>query len=274
MADLTRVKTTFYSKLDAIKIETREGAQIWYARQIQEVLGYARWENFSEVIGKARMACEASGVEASNHFRDVTKKVAIGSGAQVDRADCIVSRYACYLIAMNGDSSKEEIALAQTYFAVQARRQEIRDEGDNIEKRMELRDRVTVAFKELGHAAKDAGVQNYGVFHDAGYRGLYGMNLRSLKAKKGLGERDALFDRAGRAELAANEFRMTQAEERLRTNRINTQRDACLAHEQVGLEVRKAMERIGGTMPEELPLEPSLKAIEKTRAKRLKKEGS
>lgn len=259
-------KSDFSSSMDAIRKESKYGVEFWYARDIQEKLGYSRWESFSDVIAKARMACQSAGVDPQYHFQDTTKKVAIGSGAMASRADCIVSRYGCYLIAMNGESSKVEIGLAQTYFAVQARKQELQDQSHEVEKRLELRQRVTTAFKELGDAAKDAGVRNYAVFHDAGYRGLYKKSLKELKAHKGLGNKEQIFDRAGRAELAANEFRLTQAEERLRTSGIQTQQEACLAHEQVGGEVRKAIERIGGTMPENLPLEESLLKLSKTSA--------
>lgn len=247
--------------MDSIKHTSSDGAvEFWYGRDIQEKLEYKSWENFYKVIGKARMACESAGIDPAMHFHDVMK----GNGGASERADCVLSRYACYLTAMNGDPRKKTIGYAQTYFAVQARKQELGDEAARLDKRLELRDRVSTAFKELGDAAKEVGVQNYAFFHDAGYRGLYKSGLKGIKAKKGLVEKEQLFDRAGRAELAANEFRLTQAEERLRTSDIHTERDACLAHEQVGDEVRRAIERIGGTMPEDLPLEPSLKSLTKT----------
>lgn len=273
MKDL-EIRKSFYESLDKVKQTTAQGVEIWFARDVQPLLGYQRWESFTDVINRARMACASANVEPENHFRDITKKVPIGSGAMAEKGDCVLSRYACYLIAMNGDSGKPEIGLAQTYFAVQARKQELRSEAGNIEKRIELRERVSEAVKELGNAAKEAGVQNYAIFHDAGYRGLYGLNLRAIKARKGIGEKEQLFDRAGRAELAANEFRLTQAEERLKVNNINNHRDACLAHEQVGTEVRKAIERIGGTMPEDLPPEPSIKKLAQQQARQIGKDDS
>jgi DNA-damage-inducible protein D len=258
---------SFNASMDSIRHTSGDGTvEFWYARDIQEKLGYANWENFYGVIGKARMACESAGIDPTLHFLDVKKPMASGNNAMTERADCVLSRYACYLTAMNGQPSKKEVAYAQTYFAVQARRQELQDSASMLDKRLVLRDRVTTAFKELGDAAKDAGVQNYAFFHDAGYRGLYKTGLKGIRAKKGLGDKEHLFDRAGRAELAANEFRLTQAEERLRTSDIHCERDACLAHEQVGAQVRDAIERIGGTMPEDLPLEQSLKGLTNTKS--------
>jgi len=255
----------FYQKMGSVRHKSKEGAEFWYARDIQEKLGCAKWESFSAVIAKARMACENSGVDSSKHFLDLRKKITGGNGAKMDKADCILSRYACYLVAMSGESTKPEISLAKTYFAIQTRRQELQDNSDTTNKRIELRERVTFAFKELGEAAKQAGVKNYGRFHDAGYRGLYQMGLRDLKVKKGMGKKEQLFDRAGRAELAANEFRLTQADERLRKSDIKTECDANNAHEQVGKEVRNAIVKIGGTMPEDLPIEESIKTFMNSR---------
>lgn len=257
----------FVKELDSLKNRTGDGAEFWYGRSLMERLGYARWENFVEVIGKAEKACESAGVDPSNHFLSVTKEVSVGSGAMAPREDYILSRYACYLTAMNGDVRKPEIALAQSYFAIQARRQELADQNEALEKRLELRDRVKSAVKGLNSAAKQAGVQNYGVFHDAGYRGLYGIGLRDIKKRKNIPDKDELFDRAGRAELAANEFRITQAEEKLRKENIKGERSATDAHHRVGQEVRAAIQRIGGTMPEKLPAEESIKQIERKQKK-------
>jgi|WetSurMetagenome_2_1015567.scaffolds.fasta_scaffold01227_4 DNA-damage-inducible protein D len=249
-------------KLDDAKQLTKNGGEYWLAREIQSILGYATWENFHNVINKARMACESSGIEPDNQFRSTTKKVAVGSGAMVPQVDYFLTRYACYLIAMNGDAStKPEIATAQTYFAVQTRRQEIQDKLTTDEKRLQLRDRVKNANKDLNSAAKDAGVQRYALFHDAGYRGLYEMGLSDIKRKKGLLDKEDLLDRASRAELAANEFRITQTEVKLVRDKINNEKDAVATHREVGREVRATIKKLNGVMPEELPAEASIKKL-------------
>ena len=188
-------------QLEARKKLTKKSDEYWMAREIQTILGYDKWDNFKQVVEKARDACQASKVEAKYHFLDVGKMVTVGSGALREREDCYLTRYACYLVAMNGNPQKPEIASAQTYFAVQTRRQELADLSLNDEKRMELRERVTEAVKHLNSAAKSAGVINYGFFHDAGYRGLYGMGLQQIKLKKRISQKEHLFDRAGRAEF-------------------------------------------------------------------------
>lgn len=245
--------------LDAIRRETPAGVEYWMARDLQMILEYSKWESFEEVIEKAKIACAGVGVEVENQFLQSEKMVPIGSGAQRGITDYFLSRYACYLIAMNGDSAKEPIAVAQTYFAVQARKQEVEDEQRQIEKRAELRNRVTVANKALNIAAKSAGVQNYGFFHDAGYRGLYGMRLGDIKKRKNID--GDLLDHAGRAELAANEFRITQTEQKIVRDNISGEQNAIQTHKAIGAEVRATIKKIGGTMPEDLPPEPSLKKL-------------
>lgn len=262
-AGLPIQKERFIGDLNSIRNKRKEGAEYWFARDIQERLGYARWDNFVEVIGKAQKACQSTGVDTKNHFLNLTKKVPIGSGAMAAKEDYILSRYACYLVAMNGDPRKPEIGFAQSYFAVQARRQELADKEEGLEKRLELRNRVKSAVKNLNSAAKEAGVQNYALFHDAGYRGLYGLGLKDIKMRKAIADKDGLFDRASRAELAANEFRITQAEEKLRREKVTGERPATDAHFTVGQEVRTAIRRIGGTMPEDLPAEESIDQLER-----------
>jgi DNA-damage-inducible protein D len=250
--------------LDAIKKVSRTGTEYWMARELQAVLEYAKWESFDEVIQRAKMACQAAGVDAQNHFLPSEKMVEIGSGAQRAVTDYFLSRYACYLIAMNGDSSKQPVGVAQNYFAIQTRRQEVDDAHKQIEKRVELRKRVTNANKALNSAAKSAGVQNYGLFHDAGYRGLYGMGVAEIRQRKKID--GDLLDHAGRAELAANEFRITQTEQKIVRESITGETNAINTHKAVGAEVRATIRKLGGTMPEDLPPEQSLKKL--TRKKR------
>jgi DNA-damage-inducible protein D len=209
------------------------------------------------------MSCESVGVDPANHFILKGKMVAVGSGAERKQRDYIVSRYGAYLIAMNGNPRLPQIAAAQTYFAVQTRRQEKADQyGEDIAKRIKLRGRVAEANIHLGAAAQEAGVQDYALFHNAGYRGLYGLDLRSIKARKGLAPKEELLDRAGRAELAANEFRITQTEAALKRGPARGQVNAEEIHKKVGAKVRSTIEELGGTMPEDSPAEPSIKKIE------------
>jgi len=250
-----------YQSLDSIKRISPRGVEHWMARDLQKPLGYLTWENFEKVIEKARMACESTNTDPNNHILAITNMVSIGSGAERKRRDFLVSRYGAYLIAMNGDPRLPQIATAQTYFAIQTRKQEIEDHRKDMSKRLELRERVKNANKHLGDAAKDSGVQNYALFHAAGYRGLYGLKLNQIKERKGIKPKEELLDRAGRAELAANEFRITQTEEALKQNEIKGDTSARKTHERVGKEVRNTIKKIGGTMPEDLPAEPSIKKL-------------
>ena len=255
------VPETIRASLDAVKRLSPSGVEYWTTRDLQSPLGYAKWENFEGVIRKAQMACESTGVDPSNHILATRKMVGVGSGAERERRDHYVSRYGAYLIAMNGDSRLPAIAAAQIYFAVQTRRQEIADQAQDLTKRIELRDRVKVHNKHLGDAAKDAGVQRWGLFHDAGYRGLYGLGLRQIKERKGIDTKDDLLDRVGRTELAANEFRITQTEEALKREHIQGDNNAREKHRAVGKAVRKTIAELGGTMPEDLLPEPSLQKL-------------
>ncbi len=255
------VTETIRASLDAVKRLSPNGVEYWMTRDLQSPLGYAKWENFEGVIKKAQMACESTGVDPSNHILATRKMVGVGSGAERERRDHYVSRYGAYLIAMNGNPRLPEIATAQIYFAVQTRRQEIADQTQDLTKRIELRDRVRRANIHLSDAAKDAGVQSWGLFQDAGYRGLYGLGLRDIKKRKGFGAKDHLLDRASRTELAANEFRITQTEDALKRDQIQGDINAREKHRTVGKAVRKTIAELGGTMPEDLPPEPSLKKL-------------
>jgi DNA-damage-inducible protein D len=259
----------FRGKLDERKMVTEGGVDYWRGRDLQSVLGYDTWQNFDQAIERAMRACESVGVDPAYHFSDATKLVTTGDGAQMPKADVFLTRYACYLIAMNGDSRKPEIGFAQSYFAIQTRRQEKFDELTEAEKRIELRQRVTDNVKHLNDAAKGAGVQDYPSFHAAGYRGLYGgLGVGDIKQKKDIGAKESILDRAGRAELAANDFRITQTEAKLAG--VESETHATAIHHSVGKEVRKAIENIGGTMPEDLPPEPHIKHLLKEQKKRKK----
>jgi len=264
--------TRYVAGLEARRQVTSRGVPYWTARDLMALLSYVDWRHFRAVIEKAVTACEKSGASPINHFVQTDEMVLIGSGAKREREDFYLSRYACYLIAMNAESSKPEVACAMTYFAGQTRRQEVQDQLTEAERRMELRDRVKDANRALNSAAKSAGVQKYGVFHDAGYRGLYGgIGVQHIKAKKGIPEKEDLLDCINRAELAANEFRITQAEQKLQREHVRGEESAVQTHKQVGMEVRATIRKLGGTMPEDLPAAPSLKRLPGKRAKALPK---
>jgi len=260
--------------LDELRQVSDTGVEYWMARDLQVSLGYSKWDKFENVIRKAQMACESTEADPLNHIRQVGKMVAIGSGAERKRKDYYVTRLGAYLIAMNGDPKLPEIATAQAYFAIQTRRQEIHDQHQDVSKRLELRERVKTANKHLGTAAKDSGVQRYDLLHAAGYKGLYGLRLNQIKERKGIEKREDLLDRAGRAELAANEFRITQTEEVLKQGQIKGDTAARNTHERVGKVVRNTIKKIGGTMPEDLPAEPSIKKLigDKRKKKKLIKD--
>lgn len=249
------------------KLRSTKGEEYWIARDIQRVLAYKTWRSFEQVIDKAKMACDHSDIPSRNHFAEISKKVKIGSGAMVPVKDYCLTRYACYLITMNADAAKPEIATAQTYFAVQTRRQEVQDMVLGEDKRILLRDRIKKANTSLFRAAKKSGVTQFGVFQGAGYLGLYDMNLADIKKQKGLPQSEELLDRAGRTELAANEFRITQTEDKLVRDKVNSGKLAQDVHYKVGRQVRHAIEQVGGTPPEKLKAEMNIKQIEKRRAK-------
>ena len=242
------------------------GAEYWSAREIQPLLGYTQWRRFEDAIKRALTSCKQSGNIPANHFAGVGKMVDIGSGSSREVMDYHLSRFACYLIAQNGDPRKPEIANAQKYFAIQARRQEISDAVAADMERLELRKQTSEEFKALSGAARDAGVHDrmFGVFHDAGYKGMYGgLGRNAIKKQKRIPEKENLMDRMDTTELAANQFRMTQTRDKLARERIKDQQTAIRTHEGVGKEVREAIRRIGGTLPEKLPPAEHIKQVEK-----------
>jgi DNA-damage-inducible protein D len=242
------------------------GAEYWSAREIQPLLGYMQWRRFEDAVKRAITSCKQSGNESLYHFAGAGKMIDIGKGGSREVPDYHLSRFACYLIAQNGDPRKPEIANAQKYFAIQARRQEISDAITADLERLELRKQTAEEFKALSGAAREAGVHDkmFGVFHDAGYKGMYGgMGRDAIKRFKRITEKENLMDRMDTTELAANQFRMTQTRDKLARERIRDQQAAIRTHESVGKEVRDAIERIGGTPPEHLPPAEHIKLVEK-----------
>lgn len=255
--------------------------EFWSARDLSKVLEYSEYRHFISVIERAKAACVNSGQILADHFEDILEMVAIGSGAQRKTESVKLSRYACYLIVQNADPSKEVVALGQTYFAVQTRMQEIRqmDEYNHLstedEKRLFLRNEMSKHNTQLAAAAKDAGViapLDYAIFQNHGYMGLYGgLDAKAIHQKKGLKKSQQILDHMGSTELAANLFRATQTEEKLKREQIKGKQKANQTHYEVGKKVRKTIAEIGGEMPENLPVEDSIKKIEKTQqAKELK----
>lgn len=259
-----------HKDFESIKHLDESGVEYWSARELMPLLGYLRWENFEEIIDKAKNACVGSGQVVQDHFRDVTKMVKIGSNTAREVSDIKLDRYACYLIAQNGDSRKKAIALAQTYFAVQTRKQEIFEQLSDDEKRLYNRDQVSSHNKSLFKTAKQAGVSHFGSFNDAGYKGLYGMPLSAIEKRKGV-EKGELLDRAGSSELAANLFRITQTDEKIKKENIQGQKTAESVHNMIGGKVRQTIKDIGGTMPEDLLPERHIKELKKEVGKKLGK---
>lgn len=241
-------------------------AEYWSARGLQSLLGYSQWRRFEDALKRAQISCGQSGNDPAHHFADAGKPITGGKGAVQVVQDYQLSRFACYLIAQNGDPRKPEIAQAQKYFAIQTRRQELSEQLAADMERLELRKQTSEEFKTLSGAARQAGVQNrmFGIFHDAGYKGLYGgLGNEHIKARKGVPAKEQLMDRMNATELAANQFRMTQTRDKLAREGIHDQQQAIRTHEQVGQEVRAAIERIGGQRPENIPAAEPIKDVEK-----------
>lgn len=258
--------TAALQSFEGLRKINSHGAEYWSARELQMLLGYSKWQTFKSAVRRAIQSCEASGNVVENHFAGAGKMVTVGSGAQRETEDYHLSRFACYLIAQNGDPRKPEIANAQKYFAVQARRQELSDQLAADAERLELRRQTAEEFKALSGAARQAGVENrmFGVFHDAGYKGLYGgLGMEDIKARKRIPEKDALMDRMNASELAANQFRMTQTRDKLAREGTRNQQQAIRTHQQVGREVRDAIKRIGGDLPETIAPAEHIRAVEK-----------
>ena len=261
---------------ESIKHVDEFGNEYWYARELRSALNYKEWRKFEGVVNRAKVACINSGFNGVDHFVGADKMVSIGSNAQRKQKDYKLSRYACYLIAQNGDSRKSVIALAQTYFAVQTRKQEIIELEYNSlsedEKRFYQRNLTKKGNFSLNQTAKNAGVKNFDKFHNYGYKGLYnGETADDIAKRKGLRYREDILDNMGSEELAANLFRITQTESKLKKDNIKTESNANRAHYEVGSKIRKTIKELGGTMPENLPTpKKSLKELEKERKTNLK----
>ena len=257
---------------EEIRHVDERGIEYWKSRELAKVLSYSDYRNFLSVIKKAKEACLNSGKKVEDHFGDVTEMIQLAKTAQREVDEIRLSRYACYLIVQNADPSKEVIALGQTYFAIQTRAQELQEEKralltEEEQNRLILRGEVAKHNTQLAAAAQDAGVetsQEYAIFQNCGYRGLYGgLEAKGIHARKGLKKSQQILDHMGSTELAANLFRATQTEEKLRREGIKGKQNANLAHEEVGAKVRQTIKELGGTMPEDLPVADSIKKIEK-----------
>jgi DNA-damage-inducible protein D len=262
------------SPFESIRRVSAAGNESWSSREIAKVLGYSDYRNFERVMEDARTACFNSGQSVADHFVDVTDMVTIGSGANRPVKTVMLSRYACYLAIQNADPGKEIVAQGQTYFATQTRRQELNDEEMEEQRRLAIRGELRQHNSSLAEAARDAGViepRDYAIFQNHGYMGLYGgLGAQDIHRHKGLKKSQQILDHMGSTELAANLFRATQAEDKLRREQIHGKAKANATHREVGAKVRKTIEELGGTMPENLPAAESIKKIE-SKQKRLGK---
>ena len=267
-------ETTF----ESIKHINEYGKEYWYARELQVALEYKRWDKFCKVIENAKIACERSNYVVSDHFVQVGKMVEIGSGAKRKQVDYELSRYACYLIVQNADARKKVVALGQTYFAVQTWKQELSEkEYVNLteeEKRFTQRNLTKKGNYSLNQTAKNCGVKNFDKFHNAGYKGLYnGETANDIAKRKKLRYREDILDNMGSEELAANLFRITQTEAKLKKDDISSEDDANQTHYNIGKNIREVIIKNGGTMPEKLPTpKKSLKELEKEKKIQIKLE--
>jgi DNA-damage-inducible protein D len=264
LTDLPAYRSTM-DRLEQAKRISRLGEDYWYAREIMPVLGYETWRRFEETLERARASLIGNGIDPSHHFAETGKMVELGSASQRRLVDYYLSRAACYLVAMNGDPSKPEIAAAQAYFAIQTRRMEVEDALSEDEKRLNLRDKVRQSHKRVSRVAQQAGVRSHmqGVFHDARVQGLYGMSLKDLKAARGLNPGEQIFDRAGPLELSANDFRMNLAADVIRKENVQGEQPAIRRNKEVAVRVRNTITQSGGTLPEKLPLAPPIREVEK-----------
>ena len=274
---MKNLQNTEYKNFEDIKNIRKDSTEFWYARDLFPVLQYAQWKNFIKVIDKAMTACKNSGHTVSDHFSEVGKTILMPKNAQKAVKDYELSRYACYLIVQNGDPKKEVIALAQTYFAIQTRKQELSEKEYSLltedEKRFYQRNLTKKGNYSLNQMAKKAGVKNFDKFHNAGYKGLYnGETADDIAKRKGLRYREDILDNMGSEELIANLFRISQTEQKLKRDNVQTEKDANDTHYNVGSKIRQTIEELGGTMPENLPTpQKILKRLEQEQKQNLLK---
>jgi DNA-damage-inducible protein D len=275
---MSNLKAKEYVSFEAIKHVSDDGAEFWYARELAPVLEYVQWRNFAKVLDRAILACKNSGYALNDHFAEVSKIVEAGATSK-PITDFKLTRYACYLIVQNGDPRKGVIALGQTYFAIQTRRQEVADyfnQLDEDNKRLVIRGDIKQWNQMLAESAHKAGVisnEEYATFQNAGYMGLYGgLKVEDIHKKKGLKKQDRILDFMSSTELIANLFRISQTDDKLKKDKAATADAANEIHFIVGREVRGTIERVGGTMPEDLPV-PSkcISDVEREQLKKLKK---
>jgi DNA-damage-inducible protein D len=271
--EIEKASAGHISPFEQIKRTNDAGIEFWASREFARVLDYGDYRNFEAVIEKAKLACFNSGHHIEDHFVDVTEMVAIGSGAERPIKTVLLSRYACYLVIQNADPQKEIVAHGQTYFAIQTRRQELADEQIEEERRILLREEIRQHNVQLADAARNAGVVesiDYAIFQNHGYMGLYGgLKQEDIHRRKGLKKSQKILDHMGSTELAANLFRATQAEEKLRRENVKGKDAANRTHREVGAKVRQTIRELGGTMPEDLPTVESIKKIETKQRRQL-----
>jgi len=276
VASKTALQIIANSVFEKTKLINRYGQEYWTARQLSKILGYSEYRHFIPVVDKAKESCKNSNHVVKDHFEDSLDMVETGSGAKREVNNIKLSRYACYLIVQNADPTKEIVAIGQTYFAIQTRKQELQEQAEynalktEQEKRLFLREELKKHNKQLAGTAKGAGViapVDYAIFQDHGYKGLYnGLGAKDIHTKKLLNKNQNILDHMGSTELAANLFRATQTEDKLRRDNVKDKRRANTTHYNVGVKVRKTIKELGGTMPEESPIVGSIK---NKRAKKL-----
>lgn len=275
---MANLKGKEYKKFEDIK-HTENGIEFWYARELMVALEYSQWKNFSKVIDRAMIACDNSGMNVSDHFAEVGKMVEIGSKTKRKLNDYKITRYACYLIVQNSDPRKKIIATGQTYFAIQTRRQEVSDyynKLDENKKRLVVRGDIKQWNQMLAETAHNAGVitdKEFALFQNAGYMGLYGgESVEDIHKRKGLNSKQKILDYMNSQELIANLFRISLADEKIKKEKVTNKEKATMVHNKVGQEVRNAIKRVGGVLPENQPTpEKGIDEIAKEQIKKLKK---
>ena len=275
---MANLKGKEYKKFEDIK-HTENGIEFWYARELMVALEYSQWKNFSKVIDRAMVACDNSGMNVSDHFAEVGKMVEIGSKTKRKLNDYKITRYACYLIVQNSDPRKKIIATGQTYFAIQTRRQEVSDyynKLDENKKRLVVRGDIKQWNQMLAETAHNAGVitdKEFALFQNAGYMGLYGgESVEDIHKRKGLNSKQKILDYMNSQELIANLFRISLADEKIKKEKVTNKEKATMVHNKVGQEVRNAIKRVGGVLPENQPTpEKGIDEIAKEQIKKLKK---